>query len=116
MIEDNKIAKASAKYLRLSPKKARRVLNQIRGYSYQDALMILEFMPYRACNPIWQVLNSAVANAENNLSLNRQNLIIKSAFVDKGPTLKRFRPRAQGKGFPIKKPTCHISISLTKNN
>lgn len=108
-------AKAVAKYVRMSPTKVRRVLKQIQGLSYKEALMILEFMPYRACGPIWQVLHSAASNAQNNLGLNKQNLFIKSAFANQGPTLKRFRPRAKGRGFKILKPTCHINIIVESN-
>lgn len=105
-------ATATGKYIRISPNKVRRVLDQIRGRSYQEALMILEFLPYKACDPIWRVLNSAAANAQNNLNLKKQNLYIKKIFADKGPTLKRIRPRAQGKGYKILKPTCHITVIL----
>lgn len=111
-----KNAKAIGKYIRISPTKVRRVLDQIRGRSYQEALMILEFMPYRACEPIWQVLNSAAANAQHNLGLKKQNLQVKTVFADQGPTLRRFRPRAQGKGYPIRKPTCHITVILENTN
>lgn len=102
--------KAIGKYIRISPLKARRVIDQIRGCSYKEALMILEFMPYRACGPVWQVLNSAASNAQNNLQLKKQDLFVKAAFVDQGPVLKRFRPRAQGRGYQIRKPTCHITV------
>jgi len=102
--------KAIAKYIRMSPHKVRRVLNQIRGRSYQEALMMLEFMPYRACGPIWQVVHSAAANAQTNFGLDKKNLIIDIAFADEGPKLKRMRPRAQGRGYKILKPTCHITI------
>ena len=68
--------KAVAKYIRMSPQKVRRVLNQIRGRSYQEALMILEFLPYNAAGPVWQVVHSAAANAENNYALNKKKLII----------------------------------------
>lgn len=108
-------AKAIAKYIRMSPTKVRRVLKQIQGLSYKEALMILEFMPYRACGPIWQVLHSAASNAQNNLGLNKQNLFIKNAFVNSGPTLKRFRPRAKGRGYQILKHTSHINIVLESN-
>jgi large subunit ribosomal protein L22 len=103
-------AKAIGRYIRISPRKVRRVLNQIRGKSYKEALMLLEFMPYKACGPIWQVIYSAAANASHNLNLNKENLIVTEAFANQGPVLKRFRPRAQGQGFGIKKPTCHITI------
>jgi large subunit ribosomal protein L22 len=113
---EKKQIKAIGKYIRISPTKVRRVLDQIRGRSYQEALMILEFMPYRACGPIWQVLNSAAANAQNNLGLKKQNLIVKTVYADQGPTLRRFRPRAQGRGYPIRKPTSHITIILDNTN
>nr|BDA98891.1 ribosomal protein L22 [Chroomonas debatzensis] len=106
--------KAVAKYIRMSPNKVRRVLNQIRGKSYREALMILEFMPYSACKPVLQVLQSAAANAQNNEGLQKTSLLVNRAYADEGPVLKRFRPRAQGRGFKIKKPTCHITVCLTK--
>ena len=109
---EKKIAKATSKDIRMSPNKVRRVLDQIRGRSYQEALMILEFMPYRACGPIYQVLNSAAANAYNNLQLDKQNLYIQTIYANQGPTLRRFRPRAQGRGYPIRKPTAHITVIL----
>jgi large subunit ribosomal protein L22 len=108
-------AKAIGRYIRISPSKVRRVLDQIRGKTYKEALMLLEFMPYRACGPIWQVIYSAAANAQHNLNLNKENLIISEAFADQGPVFRRFRPRAQGQGFGIRKPTCHISITISEN-
>jgi len=107
-----KTATAVAKYIRMSPTKVRRVLRQIQGLSYQEALIILEFMPFRACGPVWQVLHSAAANAENNLGLSKQDLVISNAIANQGPVLKRFRPRAQGRAMSIKKPTCHIAITV----
>jgi large subunit ribosomal protein L22 len=112
MNETQTQARAFGRYIRMSPNKVRRVLNQIRGKSYKDALMLLEFMPYRACGPIWQVIYSAAANAQNNLNIDKENLYISEAFADQGPVLRRFRPRAQGSGYAIRKPTCHISITL----
>ena len=105
----NTEVKAIAKYIRMSPTKVRRVLNQIRGKSYREALMILEFMPYSACEPVLQVLQSAAANAQNNNGLQKSDLLVNKAFADPGPVLKRFRPRSQGRGFKILKPTCHIT-------
>jgi large subunit ribosomal protein L22 len=96
----------------MSPRKVRRVLDQIRGKSYREALIILEFMPYKACEPIIKVLRSAVANAEHNNGLNPADLVISEAFADAGPTLRRFRPRAQGRAYQIRKPTCHITIAV----
>jgi large subunit ribosomal protein L22 len=104
--------KATARYIRMSPHKVRRVLDQIRGRSYREALIILEFMPYKACEPILKVLRSAAANAEHNEGLNRADLIVSEAFADQGPILRRFRPRAQGRAYQIRKPTCHITIAV----
>src|SRR5512141_1748878 len=104
--------KAVARYIRMSPHKVRRVLDQIRGKSYRDALIILEFMPYKACEPIIKVLRSAVANAEHNNGLDPAGLMVSEAFADAGPALKRFRPRAQGRAYQIRKPTCHITIAV----
>ena len=105
-------AKAHGKYIRGSVSKARRVLDQIRGRTYRDALIILEFMPYRSTGPITKVLRSAVANAEHNLGLDPASLVITAAIADMGPSMKRYRPRAQGRAFAIKKQTCHISIAV----
>ena len=102
--------KAIARYIRMSPYKVRRVLDQIRGRSYREALIILEFMPYKACEPILKVLRSAVANAEHNDGLERETLIVSQAYADGGPSLRRYRPRAQGRAYQIRKPTCHITI------
>ncbi len=104
--------KAIAKYIRMSASKVRRVLDQIRGRSYREALIILEFMPYRACDPVLRVLRSAVANAEHNLGLDPATLIVSTAYADQGPTLKRFRPRAQGRAYQIRKQTCHITVAV----
>ena len=93
--------KAVAKYIRMSPHKIRRVIDQIRGRSYQEALMILEFLPYDAGGPIWQVVHSAAANAKHNYGLDKKKLIIEQIFADEGPKLKRIRPRAQGRAFKI---------------
>ena len=107
-----KTAKAHGNYVRGSASKVRRVLDQIRGKSYRDALIMLEFMPYRSTEPITKVLRSAVANAEHNLGMDPSTLIINSASADMGPVMKRFRPRAQGRAFAIKKQTCHITITV----
>ena len=107
-----KTAIAHGRYIRGSASKVRRVLDQIRGRSYRDALIMLEFMPYRSTDPITKVLRSAVANAEHNFGMDPSSLVISSAYADNGPVMKRFRPRAQGRAFSIKKQTCHISISV----
>lgn len=112
MAVDTYEVKAIARYVRMSPFKVRRVLDQIRGRSYREALIILEFMPYRACEPVLKVLRSAAANAENNQGFNRADLVVSQAYADQGPTLKRFRPRAQGRAYQIRKPTCHITIAV----
>lgn len=104
--------KAVARYIRMSPYKVRRVLDQIRGISYREALIILEFMPYRSCDPVRKVLRSAAANAEHNLGINPASLIISKAFADGGPCLPRYRPRAQGRAYRIRKPTCHITVAV----
>ena len=115
-MSDVQTVRAVAKYIRMSPHKVRRVLNQIRGRSYQEALMILEFLPYDAGGPVWQAVHSAAANANNNYSLDKKKLIIEEAFADEGPKLKRIRPRAQGRAYRILKPTCHITVVMKENN
>jgi large subunit ribosomal protein L22 len=111
-IDTQNEVKAIARYIRMSPRKVRRVLDQIRGRSYREALIILEFMPYRSCDPILKALRSAVANAEHNEGLDPASLVVSTAFADAGPVLKRFRPRAQGRAFQIRKPTCHITVAV----
>lgn len=108
--------KAIAKYVRMSPFKVRRVLDQIRGRSYREALIVLEFMPYRACEPVLKVLRSAVSNAEHNAGLDPSSLVVSTAFADGGPSLKRFRPRAQGRAYQIRKPTCHITVAVSQSD
>lgn len=107
--------KARAKYIRMSPHKIRRVIDQIRGRSYQEALMILEFLPYNASGPIWQLVHSVAANAKHNFGLNKNNLKITEIFADEGPKLKRLQPRAQGRAYKILKPTCHITVIMQEN-
>jgi large subunit ribosomal protein L22 len=111
-IDTTNEVKAIARYIRMSPYKVRRVLDQIRGRSYREALIILEFMPYRACEPVLKVLRSAAANAEHNAGFDRADLVITKAFADQGPVLKRFQPRAQGRAYQIRKPTCHITVAV----
>ena len=111
-LQNNEV-KAVSKYIRMSPSKARRVLRQIQGKSYKDALILLEFMPYASCEPIIKVLRSAAANARNNMNLDETNLVVKSAFADQGPVMKRFRPRAQGRAYRILKYTSHITIVMS---
>jgi large subunit ribosomal protein L22 len=111
---DKKTAYSNAKYVRGPPSKVRRVLNTIRGRTYEEALMILEYMPYRASEPILKCLMSAASNAKNNLNIMKNTLYVQTAYCDMGPVMKRFRPRAQGKGFKIKKPTSHITITVAE--
>ena len=104
--------RAVSKYVRMSPSKIRRVLRQIQGKTYPEALLLLEFMPYASCAPIIKVLRSATANARNNCGLDEKTLVVKSAFADQGPTMKRVRPRAQGRAYQILKLTSHITIVM----
>ena len=105
-------ARAQVRYANLTPMKARRVVNLIRGRSAADAASILQFSPQAASEPVAKLLASAVANAENNQGLDPSTLIVDTIYVDEGPTLKRFQPRAQGRAFRIRKRTCHITIEL----
>nr|UCU11014.1 ribosomal protein L22 [Fritillaria davidii]UCU11103.1 ribosomal protein L22 [Fritillaria davidii]UCU11186.1 ribosomal protein L22 [Fritillaria davidii] len=105
-------ALAQHKHICMSVFKARRVIDQIRERSYEEALMILELMPYRASYPILKLVFSAAANASNNMGLNKANLFISKAEVNAGTIVKKLRPRARGRSYPIKRPTCHITIIL----
>jgi len=105
-------ARAVAKYVRVSPTKARRVINLVRGLPAKEALTVLQFAPQAASEPVYKVLASAIANAENNERLDPESLLVSEAYVDEGPTLKRFRPRAQGRAYRIRKRTCHITIAV----
>ena len=103
-------ARAVARYVRVAPRKARLVVDMIRGKKIDDARAILKFSPRAAAEIVEKVLNSAVANAERNLHLKSEELIVGSTFVDEGPTLKRIRPRAMGRAFRINKRTSHITV------
>ena len=103
-------ARAVARHVRISATKARRVVNLVRGLPAQQALTVLQFAPQAASVPVYKVLASAIANAENNERLDPDALLVAEAYVDEGPTLKRFRPRAQGRAYRIRKRTCHITI------
>nr|QBC70563.1 ribosomal protein L22 [Tetragonia tetragonoides] len=103
---------AVGQYIAMSADKARRVIDQIRGRSYEETLMILELMPYRACYPIFKLIYSAAANASHNKGLNKAGLIISKAEVNKGTTMKKLKPQARGRSYMIKKSTCHITIVL----
>jgi large subunit ribosomal protein L22 len=103
---------ARASHVRVTPMKARRVIELIRDMPAQEALSVLKFAPQAASEPVAKVLASAIANAEHNFSLDPESLIITRAYVDEGPTLKRFRPRAQGRAYRIRKRTSHITIEV----
>lgn len=105
-------ARAIARYVRTSASKARRVVNLVRGLPARDALTVLQFAPQAASEQVYKVVASAIANAENNERLDPDSLLISEAYVDEGPTLKRFRPRAQGRAYRIRKRTCHITIAV----
>ena len=108
---------ARVRHIRITPQKARRVVDLIRGKNAQEALAVLKFAPQAASEPIYKLVASAIANARvkadsENLRLNEDDLVIARAFVDEGATLKRFRPRAQGRAFRINKRTSHITVIL----
>ena len=111
-VEELPRAKATVRYARLTPMKARRVVNLVRGRTAADAAAILKFAPQAASEPVAKLLASAVANAENNQGIDPATLVVDKIYVDEGPTLKRFQPRAQGRAFRIRKRTCHITIEL----
>ena len=103
-------ARAQARYVRVTPMKARRVIDLIRGLPAAEAQAILHFAPQAASEPVGKVLDSAIANATNNFKLDPDSLWVREAYVDEGPTLKRFRPRAQGRAYRIRKRTSHITV------
>ena len=104
-------ATARARYVRISPMKARRVIDMIRGLPATEALNVLKFAPQAASEDIYKVVASAIANAEHNAHLrDKDRLVVAQAYVDEGPTMKRFRPRAQGRAYRIRKRTSHITV------
>lgn len=105
-------ARAVAKYVRISPSKAQQIINLVRGKSVDEAVSILTFSPKAAAMIISKVVNSASANAEKNHNMRRDILYISEAFVNQGPTLKRYRPRAMGRATRIRKRTSHITVVL----
>lgn len=106
-------ARAQARYVRVTPMKARRVIDLIRGMNAGDAQAMLQFAPQAASEPVGKVLASAVANASNNHAMDTKGLRISEAFVDEGPTMKRIRPRAQGRAYRIRKRSSHITVVVT---
>jgi len=105
-------AKAIVKYVRLSPRKVRQVVDLIRGKKVNEALAILRYVPKRASEVVTKAVKSAAANAENNMQMERDELFVTSCFVDQGPTLKRFQPRAMGRADVIRKRTSHITVMV----
>ena len=103
---------ATARYVRISPRKVKIVIDLIRGKKVGEALSILEHTPKAASEPVAKLLKSAIANAENNLGMNPDSLYVAEIYANQGPTLKRFRPRAQGRAYRIRKRTSHISVVL----
>jgi large subunit ribosomal protein L22 len=103
-------ARAQARFVRVTPQKARRVIDLIRGLPASDAQALLRFAPQGVSEQIGKVLDSAIANASNNFNLDPRNLVVSEAYVDEGPTMKRFRPRAQGRASQILKRTSHITV------
>ena len=107
-------AKAIAKYVRMSPRKARLVANLIKGKDIQEAEAILRYTPNKAAKVIQKVLLSATANAENNLELDRENLVVKSATIDLVPSIKRIKPRAQGRADRMVHRTSHVTVVVAE--
>jgi len=110
-------ARAKARYVRVTPRKARRVVDLIRGLPAEEAQAVLEFAPQAASETVGKVLASAIANADNVSGRNSRDLLwVRRAWVDEGPTLKRFRPRAQGRGYRINKRTSHITVIVSDDS
>ncbi|MBR2719068.1 MAG: 50S ribosomal protein L22 [Clostridia bacterium] len=108
----DKRPQAHAKYIRISPRKVKIVIDLIRGKNVDEALAILMYTPKAACPVVAKVLNSAIANAVNNLEMNRQDLYVAEVYANPGPTLKRYVARSRGSASPMLKRTSHISVVL----
>ena len=111
-INEVPVATAKATYLRIAPRKVQIVLDLIRNQPVDKALAILKYTPKAACEPLEKLLKSAIANAENNNNMDVDNLYVAECYVGQGPTLKRIRPRAQGRAYRINKKTSHITLVL----
>jgi large subunit ribosomal protein L22 len=107
-------ARAIARGVRVTPMKARRVVDLIRGLPAEQAQSVLKFAPQDASEPVLKVLDSAIANAANNLEIDTRGLIVIEAYVDEGPTMKRIRPRAQGRAYRVRKRSSHITIVVAQ--
>jgi len=112
--EETPTARATARFVRVTPMKARRVVDLVRYLPTEEALALLRYAPQSASEPVLKVVASAVANAEHNLRLDPAALVVSAAYVDEGPTLKRIRPRAQGRAYRINKRTCHITVEVAE--
>ncbi len=112
LLGDQPGAFASARYVRITPMKARRVVDMVRGLQVDEALTVLQFAPQAASETVYKVLESAIANAETTEGLKRADLVLSVAMVDEGPTMKRWRPRAQGRATRINKRTSHITLAV----
>jgi large subunit ribosomal protein L22 len=115
LTDDVAVARAQARHVRVTPMKARRLIDLIRGMQADEALAVLKFAPQSASEPVYKVVASAVANARftaerDSRRLDVEDLVVREAYVDEGPTLKRFRPRAQGRAFRVRKRTSHITV------
>ena len=109
-------ARAYLKYARIAPRKVQIVLDLIRNKPVDQAMAILKHIPKAACEPLEKLLKSAIANAENNHNMDKNNLYVAECFVAPGPVLKRMRPRAQGRAFRVLKRTSHITIALKERD
>jgi large subunit ribosomal protein L22 len=107
------VVRASSRYVRVAPRKARLIADQVRGLHIDQARALLEFSPRGAAQDIRKLIESAASNAENNHDLIADEMLIAEITVDEGPTLRRFRPRAMGRASRINKRTCHIAVALT---
>lgn len=105
-------ATAKATYIRIAPRKVQIVLDLIRNQPVEKAMAILKYTPKAACEPLEKLLKAAIANAENNNNMDKESLYISECYVGQGPTLKRIRPRAQGRAYRINKKTSHITLVL----
>jgi len=106
-------SKATLRYARITPRKARRVVDLIRGKKAGEALIALRFMPYRGSNFVEKILKSAMANAEQKKAANPEEMVISKGYVDQGPVMKRMEPRAMGRANVIRKRTAHITLVLS---
>ena len=114
MKDEQLSARATTRFVRMSPRKARTVIDQIRGKPVEKALEFLTFEPKKPAHTIRKCLDSAISNAEHNEGLDVDRLVVSEAFVDQGPALKRFRPRAMGRATMLRRPTSHVTIVVSQ--